>query len=221
MAVNYYDDAILNRVKSWVKDESLVILSPEDTTRLIQTKADQNNDKPLSLPLIAISRKPEIRIINTKRQPKSYDGFKIRAYDKKGNEVRFKSTYKLRAIPIQLEYQIDVYAAHLKDSAEYAREFTFKLVNKPTITIEIPYNNVKLTHNSTIQLEDVIEDNSDIPERAFPTQFTRFTLTFTVDDAYFFSAVNKDNIEVSEFEIVAAEDDFNGTDVEILSESTI
>ena len=33
-----------------------------------------------------------------------------------------------------------------------------------------------------------VEDNSDIPERLFKTQFTRWTLSVTIDDAYLFSA---------------------------------
>ena len=184
-------------------------------------KADQNKDKPIELPLIAISRKPEVRLLNTRRQPKSYDGTRIKVYNKKGEEINLGKSFRLRAIPIGLEYQIDIYTANLIDADEYCREFAFKLVNKPTITIEIPYNNVKLTHNSTIAVEDVIEDNSDIPERLFPTQFTRWTITVTVDDAYYFSVVDRNNIEVTEFEIAAIERGSEGVEVEILSESTI
>lgn len=216
MAVSYYDNAILNRIKSWIKDPNITVMKPEETSRLFQTRADQNNDKPISLPLIALSRAPEIRLLNINRQPKSYDGFRVKALDKKtGEEVKLKSNFKLRAIPISLEYQIDIYTANLIDADEYAREFVFKLVNSPTIEIEIPYNNVKLIHKSTIHLEDTVEDNSDIPQRLFPTQFTRFTIKFVVDDAYYFSVVDKENMKISEFELAVVTNTDSGKEVEI------
>ena len=225
MSVSYYDNAVLHRIQSWVKDPNMRILKPEETNRLFRQRVDMNNDEPLTLPLIAISRVPGIEILNTQRQPKSYDGMKIRAYDKDGKEVRFASTFKLNAVPIQVEYQLDIYTFNLEDADAYAREFALKLINKPTIRIEIPYNGVKLVHDSTIHLVNKIEDNSDIPERRFPTQFTRFTVRFIIDDAYYFSVVNRDNLAVEGFDILLkdSEDDTEELDdtVEIQYDSTI
>lgn len=222
MSVRLYDEAIVNLIKSWTKDPNLVMLKPDEVSRLFQTRADQNDDKPLSLPLIAISRRPSIRILNTNRQPKSYDGFKLRAYNKNGEEVRFKSTFKLRAIPIEIGYQIDIYTAHLSTADDYSREFAFKLINKPTIKIEIPYENLKINHVSTIRMENEVEDNSDIPERAFPTQFTRFTLNLVIDDAYYFSVPDNENVAVVGFDVVSKETNEAGdVEVEVITESDI
>ena len=202
MSVRFYDEAIVNRIKVWIKDPDLVILKPDETARLFQTRADQKNDKKLTLPLIALSREPEIEILNVQRQPMSYDGAKIRAYNKDGEEIRFGKTFKLTAVPIRIAYQIDIYTRNLAEADEYAREFTLRLINKPSITVEIPYKNVKLTHQSNIRMENVVRDNSEIPERHFETQFTRFTLNIYVDDAYYFGVEDKDNLSISEIEVV-------------------
>ena len=220
MSVRFYDEAVANRIKSWIKDPDLLVLKPDETARLFQTRADQKNDKKLTLPLIALSREPEIEILNTQRKPMSYDGLKLRLYDNKtGKEVRLNSTFKLRAIPIRIAYQIDIYCKNLVECDEYAREFTFKLINKPTVEIEIPYNNVKLTHESTIHMENTIRDNSDIPERHFETQFTRFTINIIIDDAYYFGVEKKDNLLISAIDV--AVDTINKEDGTLLEEEII
>lgn len=220
MSVRFYDEAVANRIKSWIKDPDLLVLKPDETARLFQTRADIKNDKKLTLPLIALSREPEIEILNTQRKPMSYDGLKLRLYDNKtGKEVRLNSTFKLRAIPIRIAYQIDIYCKNLVECDEYAREFTFKLINKPTVEIEIPYNNVKLTHESTIHMENTIRDNSDIPERHFETQFTRFTINIIIDDAYYFGVEKKDNLLISAIDV--AVDTINKEDGTLLEEEII
>ena len=54
MAIRYYDKALVEKITKWVKDPNMRILKPEEVTRLFQQTADINNDKPISLPLIAI-----------------------------------------------------------------------------------------------------------------------------------------------------------------------
>ncbi len=201
MSVRFYDEAIANRIQSWVKDPNLVVLKPDETAELFKIKLDQGDDKPLTLPLIAISREPEIRILNRQRRPMTYDGYRIKALDKNGNQVKLDSTFKLTAVPIRIAYQIDIYTKNIAEADEYAREFVFRLINKPTIAIEIPYNGVKLKHKSTITLEDTIRDNSDIPERRFKTQFTRYTIYIEIDDAYYFGVEDERNLSISEIEV--------------------
>ena len=40
MAIRYYDEALTEKIKSWVKDPDMRVLSPNDSTRLFQMKAD-------------------------------------------------------------------------------------------------------------------------------------------------------------------------------------
>ena len=66
------------------------------------------------------------------------------------------------------------------------RLFLFKLINNPDITIEIPYNNLNEQHISHIRLLDQAEDTSDIGERLYSGQFTRWTLQLELQDAFLY-----------------------------------
>ena len=201
MSANLYDDAIVNKLQDLLqKDSGIHILKPEETSRLFNEKADENHDR-ITLPLIALSRRG-YTITNPNKQPKTYDGIKIRAYDKDGNLINKGSVLKLNAIPIQLNYQLDIYTLNLNDCENYTREFIFQLVNHPTGEVYIPYNDANVTHKFTIHVEQEVEDNSDIRERLFPSQFTRYTISFMVDDAYLFSIPNRKNVEIESSEIV-------------------
>ena len=49
-----------------------------------------------------------------------------------------------------------------------------------------------------------VEDNSDVPQRLFSDQFVRWTIRFTIDDAYMFSLPYKDNVYITDtnYEII-------------------
>lgn len=196
MSANLYDDAIAQKLQDLLnKDSGIHILKPDETTRLFNEKADVSHDK-ITLPIIALSRRG-YRILNPNKQPKSYDGIKIVRRDKYNNVIKEESALKLNAIPIQLNYQLDIYTLNLDDCENYSREFIFQLVNHPTGEVFIPYNDANVTHKFTIHVEQEVEDNSDIRERLFPGQFTRYTISFMVDDAYLFSIPNKKRVEIS------------------------
>ena len=215
----------------------MVVLSPSDSTRLFQMRSDQNDDKRITLPLIAISRDSEIEIISTTKKALSYDGGHIgdnfhleelyRLYkigrvgldyikdelvkrDILDNSVtdeevinylemiNSKVSKLLNAIPIKLTYQLDIYTKYFAEADEYARNFIFNFINYPKLSIEIPYNNAKVTHDSTVLVESTVSDSSDIPERLIAGQFSRMTIRLTIDDAWLFSVPFMDNWKVEE-----------------------
>ena len=188
MAIRFYDAAVCNKIKNWVKDPNLKVLSPSDASRLFQLKADENLDKPLTLPLIAISRDENMEIISTAKKALTYDGGHIKASP--------ETSELLNGIPIKLTYQLDIYCRYFAEADEYMRNFIFNLINYPNVSIEIPYNDAKVIHNSTIQLQNQVADNSNIPERLIRDQFTRMTIKFTIDDAYLFSVPFMDNWKI-------------------------
>lgn len=205
MGARFYDEAIVNKIQKWIpQDSPLRILKPNEVSRLLKMKADESNDK-ITLPFISLSRSG-YKILNTKKQPKSFDGVTIRVYDKEGNLVNKGSAMKLNAIPIQLEYYLDIYCIDMDECDEYSRNFIFNFVNYPVSYVEIPYNNVKATHKFTINVEQDVEDNSDVPERLFPDQFSRYTLKLIIDDAYLFSVPSKLNVAIEGVQL-ATEDD--------------
>lgn len=188
MAIRFYDEAVYEKIKHWVKDPNMRILKPDESSRLFQLNADQNNDKPLTLPLIALSRDSSMEIISTTKKALTYDGGHIAASQKQ-SEV-------LNGIPVKLSYQLDIYTKYFAEADEYARNFIFNLINYPKISIEIPYNDAKIKHDSTLLLESTVSDNSDIPERLISGQFTRMSLRFNIDDAYLFSVPFMDNWKI-------------------------
>ena len=112
MSVTLYDDALLRKFKFWIKDDKLTILGVNESTDLFKYRLDQNNDKPLQLPIISLSRDPRMTILSTTKQPLTYDGYKV---ESKGGK-----TNQLNMIPIGLRYQLDIYTRYDYEGQEYA-----------------------------------------------------------------------------------------------------
>ena len=178
MAISYFDKALLNKVKSWVNDPNMTITGPDETKRLFQYKADISGDQPIQLPLIALRRGRDVEILSTNKKPLTFDGATI--------EANRERSGILNGIPISIKYQLDIYTRYYQEADEYIRNFIFQFINFPKIDIVIPYNDANIEHSSNVRIETTVTDNSDIPERLIPGQFTRFTLPLYIDDAYIF-----------------------------------
>lgn len=180
MAIRYYDDAVVDKIERVFKDNQKIrVLRPDETRELLRMKADLNDDKPLALPFLAISRSTDIELSQPTARPLSYDG-KILAK----NEC---SSAQLNAIPINLTYQLDIYTRREEEGDAFLRELLFYLINYPRIKILIPYNGSQVTHVANIRVMTTISDNSDISERLYKDEFTRWTIGFELQDAYLFS----------------------------------
>jgi hypothetical protein len=184
MAINYYDEAITQKIKNWLADSSkLKVLSPDDTTRQIQLLAEESGDKPLKLPLITIARNKDIEIESAIKQNKSFDGLII---GKSGS-----TTIHLNVIPIKTTYQLDIYTKKRVEADEYMRQYLFKLINNPQIIIEIPYNGYLVKHTANIRVLNTVSDSSDIPNHLFSGQFYRWTIQLELQDGFLFSIPQK------------------------------
>lgn len=189
MAVTFYDDALLAKFKKWTAGTEVTITGVNETRRLFEILSDKNNDNPIKLPLITLSRSGGYTILNKNKQPLTYNGLKL---------IRTESgAGLLQAVPIGIGYQIDVYTRYLAEADEYARNLVYNIINYPKLTIEIPYENSKLQHDANIRILSDVEDNSDIPERLISGQFSRFTIGINIDDAYLWDVRIKDNLKLS------------------------
>ena len=188
MAVRFYDDALLSKLKKWTADTQVQLAGVNETRRLFEVVSDKTNDSTIKLPLIALSRNGGYTIQEKYKQPRSYNGAKM--------IVTTDTGAKLNAIPIGITYQLDIYTRYLAEADEYARNIVFNIINYPKLTVEIPYEDTGLQHDANIRLTTDVEDNSDIPERLIPGQFTRFTIGIDIDDAYLFDVRIKDNISL-------------------------
>lgn len=176
MAARLYDEALLEKLKSWTQDTNMHIYNINDTKRLFEVIASENKDKPIKLPIICLRRNGGYQTTNINKKPLTFDGMRL--------SVENGIVRQLNAIPIKLDYQLDIYCKQFDEADEYARNFIFNIINYPTMKIDIPYNNQHYIHNATLRVAEDIEDNSDIPERLIQGQFTRLTLNINIDDAY-------------------------------------
>lgn len=190
MSVRLYDDALVKKIKNWVKDEKVRILSPDETLELFQKTANDKNDEPISLPIISLTRSREVDLDHPHKKMMTFDGMML--------DATIDKSLQIDAIPMTLNYQLDIYTRYKYEADEYMRNFVFNLVNHPKVKVVLPYNDINYTHYSNIRLIPTIEDNSDVPNRLVSDQFTRWTISFTIDDAYLFSLPYKSNVHIVE-----------------------
>lgn len=189
MACRYYDDAVVAKLKRWAPEATgLRVLRPDETKRLFALTAEDKKDKPLTLPLIALSRNNDIQLLSVVKSQKSFNGLVI------DNTV--DKTIEFNVLPIRLNYQLDIYAKTVDDGDELVRNFLFKLINNPSFVVEIPYNGTNVKHIANIRLMDTVADTSEISERIFPGQFSRFTIQFEIQDAFYFSIPYRNNWKI-------------------------
>ena len=194
MAVRYYDDAIIQKLQRWIPEESnLRILKPDESKRLFELTANDNNDRPITLPLIALSRSNDIELLSNIKQSRSFDGLRIA---KKGDGVA-----QFNVIPIKLLYQLDIYTKYEEECEEYLRNLLFKLINNPVIKIEIPYNNAEIEHIANIRVLNNVSDTSSTSERLFSGQFTRWSIQLEIQDAFLFSIPYKPTWKIIEVDL--------------------
>jgi hypothetical protein len=196
MAISYYDEAITQKIKGWLADSSkLRVLSPDESSRLIQLHAEDSNDEPLKLPLIAISRNKDIEIESAIKQNKSFDGLVI------GKDTANNTTIHLNVIPVKTTYQLDIYTKKRIEADEYVRQYLFKLINNPQIIIEIPYNNCVIRHTANLRVLNTVSDTSDISTHIFPGQFYKWTIQLELHDGFLFSIPQKQNWKIIGIEV--------------------
>lgn len=188
MGVKLYDDALLDKLKRWTAGTHLSITGVDESRRLFEVISDSTNDKTIKLPIIALSRNGGYKILNKNKQPRTYDGALMQLTSQTG--------VKLNQIPIGISYQIDIYTRYLQEADEYARNLIFNIINYPKLNVSIPYEDRGLTHDANIRLISDVEDNSSIPERLIPGQFSRLTLGIDIDDAYLWDVRIKDNLSI-------------------------
>ena len=188
--VNLYDEALLAKLNKWTEKTELHVYGPEETRRMLEVIADNTNDKPIKLPIVCLRRKGGYTILNINKKPLTYDGLVIKG------DVEERTAMVLNAIPISIQYQLDIYTRYLKEADAYCRDFIFNIINHPNVQVVVPYNDANFVHNSTIRVSADVEDNSDIPERLIAGQFTRMSLSLDIDDAYLWDTKIRKNIEL-------------------------
>lgn len=213
MAISYYDEAVTQKIKGWLADSSkLRVLSPDESSRLIQLAADDSNDKPLKLPLIALSRNKDIEVESAIKQNKSFDGLII------DRDNLTSTVVHLNVIPIKTTYQLDIYTKKRIEADEYVRQYLFKLINNPQIIIEIPYSNYLVRHTANLRVLSTVSDTSDIPNHLFSGQFYRWSIQLELQDGFLFSIPQKHGWRIVGLEVTIADKIKDPQEEEVLFE---
>ena len=118
-------------------------------------------------------------------------------------DATIEKSLQLNAIPINIPYQLDVYTRYFEEADSYMRDLVFNIINHPTFELEIYDNDITyISHNANIRLVSDVENNSDIAERLIPGQFTRLTISLSLDDAYLWDPRVRNNYLIEETYVV-------------------
>jgi hypothetical protein len=178
LSVELYDDAFVDKLRKWTKETDVSILTPSETKNTFAILADKKNDAPIELPLITLRRPGNYTVLQTGARPLNKVGARLFSNS--------EATRALRAIPISIPYQLDIYTRYQNEADEYVRNIVYNIINYPRLDIKIPYYDENIIHYSNIHMLGDVEDTSEIPERLISGQFTRMTIQIVIDDAYLF-----------------------------------
>lgn len=189
MSVTLYDKALVQKLNKWTDSTDVHVYGPDDTKRLFEVHAEESNDGPIKLPIICVRGLGDLDLINPNRRMMAVHGLTlIQGVNK---------SVTLPAMPLKIGYQLDIYARYKEEADEFIRNIVFNIVNYPKLSVTIPYNGLGFEHNAFIRMNSGIKNNSDIPERLIPGQFTRYTLDIYLDDAYLWDVKIKEHLSIS------------------------
>ena len=157
----------------------------DDTERLFEIVLDDAKDKPIELPILCLRRLGAFTVQNISKKPMAFDGVTLDASE--------NISKTLNAIPIDINYQLDIYTRYRLEAEEYARNLVFNIINYPKVDVIIPYMGYDYIHSSSIVLSPQVDNNSDIPERLSFGQFTRYTINFSIQNAYLWDIQERPN----------------------------
>ena len=95
MSIKLYDDALLKKLQNWTQDTSVLLTGVNESTLLFSTMIDSNNDKPIQLPLIALSRPGGFVIVEKYKQPKRYNGVKVATIETTANVTEYGKSMRV------------------------------------------------------------------------------------------------------------------------------
>lgn len=179
MSFYLYDEAIVNNLRSLVNDDRIHIVPPDNALNVIGRITDDD----IKLPLISLSR-TSTQISNSISHPMKFDGG-IAGYDSKTKIFK-----KIQAIPIRINYLLDVWTKHRQENDDIIRELIFYISTHPTMKVEIPYG-LDIEHKFNIFIDSDIDDNSDIVEHKNRGEYFRQTLSLYTDDAYLWKSASR------------------------------
>ena len=176
-----YDEAITNKFRTIFRDSRITVQPPDNAIRYVAQLSDDN----VTFPLINLNR--------TDWSIRDSDISWAQSRTGVVNRINKDNTISvMRAIPIRMEYQVDVYTVDRFTNDEIYRELIFYFLKNPTLEVEIPYT-VEGKHVFNFDINPDIQDNSDTVEHINKGVLYRYTSTWVVKDAYLFEGTDEYN----------------------------
>ena len=153
MAIAYYDKAIIEKLSNWTKNTQITITSPNETKRLFETIADKNNDKPIKLPLLALTRNLGYNVSVTAKKPLTFNGMTLDATMPKSLITKLLVTVSLKSsLPVKSQ-------SILKISAKSYNPCTNIITLSDLPAIIMPPYTVQPTINRIARIENISLNN--------------------------------------------------------------
>lgn len=174
-----YDTAITEDLRSIFNDERIFICPPDRYFSVIARLYEDD----VKFPMISLFRTGTS--LQASQHPMRFKGGLLKI-----DEANQEGAY-LQAIPIRINYLLEVWTKHREENDNIVRELLFYYMTHPTLKVSIPYG-TNLKHNFNIFFDTNIEDNSDVSNQVGHGEYFRQTLSVYTDDAYLWkSTINK------------------------------
>lgn len=187
MSVYAYDQSIVKSFESiFNKDISINVVE-----NLFDFKAFIHRDD-LRLPIINITR-TNWSINNNRNHAMKFTGAPVDTrVDEETGVVYIKG---VRMMPININYQVDVFTDTRKENDLIMRELIFYLSTNTSLLVDIPYG-LNIQHIFNLILDDTIEDNSDIAAHPNRGRYFRQTIGMYIDNAYLWKSYDEAQTEL-------------------------
>ena len=210
VGVYAYDMAIIEDLRvrfSYTKDgkpktnNTIQITNSENVFNII---GDINNDN-IEFPIISLVR-TGWHLLNYSQEFMENTGGLVGYLDEEeGKRLR---QARLQAIPIQINYQLDIWTQNRIDNDVIAREIIWFYKLNPQLLVTIPHG-LNIKHPFNIGIEPDIVDNSDIAEHNSRGRYYRQTLGLYTDGDAFLWKSSVSNVPIididSKYEIYDGE----------------
>lgn len=107
------------------------------------------------------------------------------------NGVTTESLFTTKALPISINYQLDIWTKTRQENDEFMREIIWYFTLNPQLSITLQYGNITQEIGFHVFIGDSVIDNSDIMEFENRGQYYRTTVSMLVDEAQFFLVSNE------------------------------
>lgn len=192
MSVYWYDEAIVNTLRT-ITGDTRVSIVPTDT--LFRYVANLKDDT-ITFPLISLTRLG-YTLIQTGRTPTSSQGYPIGSSDGVVRELQF--------IPIQVNYQLDVISRKRDDNDMIVDELIFYFINNPSMNVMIG-KGADIPHKFSMMFNPDVIDNSDIESHMSRGEYFRSTMTFYLPDAKLWKVTTKPKRSLGDVKVVGTTD---------------